>query len=262
MSEHQGTAVAMNVITLSREYGSGGGEIAARLARRLAWRLIDHELVVRVARQLGVPAAAARAYDEQADVGLLARFLRTLSPLEAGGLLDAGAQEGAVVEEAVDPRAYHATLRRVVEATAGAGQVVIVGRGAQVLLAARRDTLHVRVVAPLAQRIAYVAQREGLDAAAAQRRIQAKERARERYLQAHYRRRPDDAHLYDLIVNTGVLALDSAVDLIALALEHKGRQLAVPAAELGPAAGLGRYPARPVDFPTGPEGQPHPEDRG
>ena len=144
MSGHQSTAAAMHVITLSREYGSGGGEIAARLARRLAWRLIDHELVVRVARQLGVPAAAARAYDEQADVGLLARFLRTLSPLEAGGLLDAGAPEGAVAEEAVDPRAYHATLRRVVEATAGAGQVVIVGRGAQVLLAARRDALHVR----------------------------------------------------------------------------------------------------------------------
>src|SRR3954454_15496845 len=44
----------MRAITISREYGSGGGEIAGRLATRLGWRLVDHEVVVRVARELGV----------------------------------------------------------------------------------------------------------------------------------------------------------------------------------------------------------------
>jgi len=60
---------------------------------------------------------------------------------------------------------------------------VIVGRGGQVLLADRRDVLHVRVVAPLEHRVVYVALREGLDMDTARARVQAKDRARGRYMQ-------------------------------------------------------------------------------
>ncbi len=51
----------MRAITISREYGSGGGEIATRLASRLGWQLIDHEVVVQVAHELGVSEAEAEA---------------------------------------------------------------------------------------------------------------------------------------------------------------------------------------------------------
>ena len=265
MAEQHRPATIMRVVTLSREYGSGGGEIAARLARRLAWRLIDHEIVARVAQELGITAAEAATYDEQ-GAGRVARFLRSLTPLDAGGIvrdrepLEAGAVLGggalgvAPTGHGVDERTYHAMLRQVVEAVADAGQVVIVGRGAQAMLAGRRDALHARVVAPLEERIAYVARREGLGEAAARARIERKDRARARYLQAHYQRVPDDPHLYDLVLNTGVLALDSAVELLALALEHKGRQLAAPAEEAGPAAGLAPYPGPPGEF--GPPARP------
>ena len=237
---------AMSAVTMSREYGSGGGEIAARLARQLGWHLIDHEVVVRVAQKLGVKQAHVAAHDEQVE-GLAARFLSNLSSLttqwvelgERGAVLPTGAAEA---------EQYHAALRQVVEAAVSTGQVVIVGRGSQVLLAERRDVLHVRVVAPLEQRIAYVAYREGLDTAAARARIRRKEQARARYLQTYYRQQPADAHLYDLIINTGVLSLEDAVDLIGLALERKAGRLAVPAEALGPAAGLARYPGRPGDF--------------
>lgn len=61
------TIARMRAMTLSREYGSGGGKIAARLARRLQWQLIDHEVVVRVAQQLQVSEADAEAYDEHVE---------------------------------------------------------------------------------------------------------------------------------------------------------------------------------------------------
>jgi cytidylate kinase len=147
-----------------------------------------------------------------------------------------------------DPKTYHEALRRVVEAAIAAGCAVIVGRSGQVLLRDRRDVLHVRVVAPLDLRIQYVREREGLDEAAARVRIQRKERDRALYLQTHYHCRPDDAQLYDLVVNTGVLSLDDAVELICRGLAHKAARLAVPEAELGPGAGLARYPAPPEDF--------------
>jgi cytidylate kinase len=234
----------MRAVTISREYGSGGGEVAARLATRLGWRLVDHEVVVRVARELGVTEAVAAEHDEQVE-GLAARLLGAMQSID--WLAPATGSLAAPVTS-LDTGSYQAALHRVVVAAATEGQVVIVGRGAQVLLADRPEVLHARIVAPLAERISYVVRREGLDEAAARSRVALKDQDRQRYLRTHYDRHPADSHLYDLVVNTGVLTLDDAVDLIAQALERKAGRLRVPAAALGPAEGLAPYPGRPGDF--------------
>jgi cytidylate kinase len=137
-----------------------------------------------------------------------------------------------------------------VEAAADQGHVVIIGRGSQVMLAARRDVLHVRVVAPLDRRIAYVSRREGITSEEAGLRIRWKDRDRRNYLRAEYHQVTDDPLLYDLSINTAVLNLDSAVDLILLALEAKSTMLRLPEEELGPAAGQSRYPGKPLDLQT------------
>src|SRR4029079_1798010 len=98
---------------------------------------------------------------------------------------------------------YQAALHLVVHNAVNEGTAVIVGRRAQVLLGSRRDVLHARLVAPLEQRVEYVATREGLDTTHARARIDLKDRDRARYLQAHYHRLPSDPHLYDIVVNTG-----------------------------------------------------------
>jgi cytidylate kinase len=237
-------ASPMRAITISREYGSGGGEIAGRLATRLGWRLVDHEVVVHVARELGVTEAAAAEHDEQVE-GLAGRLLGAMQSID---WLVPATGDIAAPSGTVDAGSYQAALHRVVVAAATEGQVVIVGRGSQVLLADRPEVLHARIVAPLAERVTYVARREGLDEAAARARIALKDQDRQRYLRAHYDRHPGDAHLYDIVVNTGVLTLDDAVDLIAQALERKGRRLRVSPSELGPAEGLAPYPGRPGDF--------------
>ena len=139
-------------------------------------------------------------------------------------------------------------MRDIITAATTTGHVVIVGRGGQVLLADKRDVLHVRIVAPLEQCVAYVVSREGLDTEAASRRVQAKDQARTRYMQTQYRCQHEDPHLYDLVINTAVLSLDSAVDQICLALEGKANRISVPVEQLGPAAGLAPYPGRAADF--------------
>lgn len=231
----------MRAITISRQYGSGGGEVAALLAQRLGWQLIDHEIVAQVAHALGITEEEADVHDERVE-GFITR---ALGALQAAALVVPAAAVPVEQAEAV----YNEALRKVVETAASTGHVVIVGRTGQALLAGHRDVLHVRIVAPLQQRVIYVSQREGLDEAEARSRIQVKDRDRARYLQSRFGRSVDDPMLYDLVINTAVLDLESAVDLIILALERKARKLTVRTGELGPAIGLARYPGRPADLP-------------
>jgi CMP/dCMP kinase len=233
----------MRVVTISREYGSGGGEIAARLANRLQWQLVDHALVEHVASEIGISLEDAEGHDEQVE-GLIERILNNLQYIEPQLLVNEPA------EPAFSEADYHAEFAKIVQAAAERGQAVIVGRASQVLLAGQRDVLHVRIVAPLAQRVIYVMQRENLERAAAEARIAQKDRARARYLEQTYHHKSDDAHLYDLVVNTSRLDLECAVSIIAATLHEMGTTLAKPADQLGPSSGLPSYPTPPEDFPT------------
>jgi len=249
MNANPQSIVAISVITISREYGSGGGEIAARLARRLGWQLIDHAVIEQTALQLEVRETEVEKHDEdyvESDrQGILSRILEQLTPSAAatggGGIFLRTASSAETLP-------FQETMRDIIIAAATSGHVVIVGRGSQVLLADRRDVLHVRVIAPLELRVAYAARREGLDIETARSRVQAKDQARTHFMKTQYRSQHEDPHLYDLEINTAVLTLDSAVDLSCLALEAKASQLSVPQEQLGPVADLAPYPGTPTDF--------------
>jgi cytidylate kinase len=149
-----------------------------------------------------------------------------------------------------DSAVYQKTIEHIVEGAAAQGQAVIVGRASQVILADWRDVLHVRVIAPFAQRVASVMQREAVEHHTAEARIHRKERERARYLEQLYHHHPDEAHWYDLVINTSRLDLDSAVDLIGCTVYGMAKGLASNLDELGPATGFSRSPAPPEDFPS------------
>ncbi|HEX8997673.1 MAG TPA: cytidylate kinase-like family protein [Ktedonobacterales bacterium] len=241
MSAEEPGVSEMRAVTISREYGSGGGEIAVRLAQRLGWRLVDHEVVTQIARRLGVEEEDAAARDEHAESWVV-QFLSTMQTV--GPMVALPANLAFPPNEA----SYTRALREVVHGAALAGHSVIVGRGSQMILRERRDTLHVRVVAPLDLRVAYVSRRESLSHAEALQRVQQKDQDRRRYLSANYHHTPDEAHLYDLVLNTGVLDLDNCVDIIRVALNAKATRLGLPLESLGPGGVLPPYPTRPADF--------------
>lgn len=243
----------VRVVTISREYGSGGGEIAARLARRLSWDLVDHAIVERTARALGTTLEDAEAHDESTSgfVFQILEAMRTLSPASM-------ALAGAPPEAFLLADDYRQTAEELVRAAAARGRVVIVGRAAQAILADRHDVVHVRVVAPFERRVAYVMRREGVDRHTAEARIHRKDHERAGYLEREYHHRPDDAPLYDLVVNTSRVDLDSAVDVIcftlhAIATSGRGHESTTgepgKLGELGPATGVSRYPTPPADIP-------------
>ena len=109
--------------------------------------MIDHEVVVQVAHEPGVSEAEAEAHDERVE-SLVSQLLTNIHLFEPAALT------ATPIPTVTDASIYREARRRVIEAAVAAGHVVIVGRGAQALLANYRDVLHVRVVAPLDLRIA------------------------------------------------------------------------------------------------------------
>ena len=231
----------MRAITISREYGSGGGEIASRLARRLGWQLVDHAIVERTALEMGTSTQEAEAHDEYTE-GIVSRVLNNMLYLSPASMVT------APPEALLSDEDYCSVVNRIVRAAAARGHVVIVGRASQVLLAELRDVLHVRIIAPFEKRVAYVMQREGVDHHTAESRIHMKDHDRARYLQMEYHQKMEDAHLYDLVLNTSLLDLESAVEVICFTLQQKAKGLATKSGELGPAIGLSQYPGQPQDF--------------
>lgn len=134
MEVNQQAIAAMQAVTISRQYGSGGGEIAVRLARKLGWQLIDHAIIEQTARELGVYETDVSRYDEEHVEGTLSRILNGIRNLTAGAFVPSAsgalsAPPTAFAEErraVVNERAYQETMQQVVMAAAKTGHVVIV----------------------------------------------------------------------------------------------------------------------------------------
>ena len=134
------------LITISRQYGAGGSHVAQRVADLLGWRVVDNELVERVAAQAGL-APEDVAHREERVPGFVERLARTL----VAGTPEAG--PGPAIAVPVTDLAEADLVRiteRVVAQIAAEGRVVLVGRAAPAVLASERDALHVKLVAPRA----------------------------------------------------------------------------------------------------------------
>jgi cytidylate kinase len=137
----------VRIVTLEREYGSGGAMIAKRLAERLGWKLWDEQLTCEIARVAKVDENAARRCDERCD-SLLYRLFRVYA---RGSYERTLPLEGE--SRSFDADQMVAVLHKVVEDVASRGNCVIVGRGAPYILRRRPDTFHVFIYAPEEEKI-------------------------------------------------------------------------------------------------------------
>jgi cytidylate kinase len=205
----------MAVITISRMYGSGGSEVAQRIATALGWTLLDNALVDAVAQRLGVTAADVEAVEEKVPslVQRLADAMAYTSPELAPATAEA-------VMPPSDERVVEMTHRIIGEAVQ-TGDVVLVGRGAQCMLAAREDAIHAFCYAPMDALVARVARRRGIPADEARREVDEINSHREHYVKAHFKRRWKAHENYHLCLNTAWLGIDGAADLVLAAARAK-----------------------------------------
>ncbi|MGH7528121.1 MAG: AAA family ATPase, partial [Gemmatimonadales bacterium] len=194
------------LITISRQYGAGGSEVAARVAKALGWRVVDNELVERVAARAGLPPEDVAEREERVPtfVERLARTLAAATP----ELFPPPDTEGLV------PKLQEADLVRITETVvaeiAAEGRVVLVGRAAPAVLAREKDALHVQIVAPKDYRIRAAAERlkASLEEAAAV--LEDTDKMRGRYSREYYHRDWRDPVNYHMVLNTAALGVVGA----------------------------------------------------
>jgi len=205
------------VITITRQYGSGGSAVAKRAAESLGWTLIDNEFVEEVARRAGLPAEEVAQREERAP-GLLERLARTLAVSSPELFITAA----SVPQVEADEETIAKISERVIREAAAHGRAVLVGRGAQALLAQRPDALHVYVIAPRDFRIKLAIERLGVDPAKAEKVLDETDRQRDQYVKVNYGRHRQDPLNYDMVLNTGRLGLEGAADLIVVEVRRRG----------------------------------------
>src|SRR3984957_9583606 len=131
----------MTIVTIEREYGSGGGDIAQLLATRLGWKLWDQQLTEEIARLADCPKSVVEVREEKTDplyYRLFKSFLR-------------GSYEGSLNAHKlnlVDSECILKFTEQVVQHAAKAGDSVIVGRGSQHFLRNRQDAVRIFLYAP------------------------------------------------------------------------------------------------------------------
>lgn len=189
-------------IAISREAGSRGGTIAHRAGRKLGWQVYNQELLEYIAQEgafhqgltENLPPATAEWVEEQ-----LQQLLREQNLSRHPSILN---------------------LARIILALGAQGDVLLIGRGAGCILPGA-STLHVRIMAPLPDRIAYMSQWLRLTVAAAEEQVRLRDSSRAEFMTTHFHRQPTDVYQYDLLLNSSLLGEDLCAELIAQAARAK-----------------------------------------
>ena len=198
----------MPIVTVSRQYGSGGSEVAERVARALGWKLYDNAVVDEVASRLRMTPAEVSAREERVP-----SLVERMASAMALGVPEVMPVVGDIATQPSEERMVMVT-RRVIEDAVRAGPAVLVGRGAQCMLAARSDALHVFCYAPFDELVRRAVEELGVPFPEARKQVADMNRQREEYVKRYFSRDWRDLANYDLCVNTSRLGLDSAADLV------------------------------------------------
>jgi len=184
----------INIITIEREYGCGGGEIAQLVANRLGWKLWDQRLTEEIARLANCPKALVEEHEEKNDplyYRLFKSFMR-------------GSYEGAINApklNLVDSETILKVTKRVVEHAAEKGSCVIVGRGSQQFFKNRPDTLRVFLYAPRENKVQRLLKR-GKSEKEAEELVDTVDQERADFIQKYFNVAWPDRPIYHSMLNT------------------------------------------------------------
>lgn len=184
----------IRIITVEREYGSGGAAIAERLAKQLGWKLWDRQLTEEIARVAKVTHDAACRCDERVDP-LLTRLFRVYArgsyertlPMTEGQHFNADTMV--------------AMLHKVIEEAASKGNCVIVGRGAPFILRNRPDAFHVFIYAPVEEKVRRL-RGIGQSEKEARQLVEEVDRERSSFIRHYFGKEWPCRSLYNVMVNS------------------------------------------------------------
>jgi len=195
----------IRVVTIEREYGSGGAEIAKSVAERLGWKLWDQSLTTEIARLMECDCRVVEEREEKRDPlfhRLMMAFMR-------------GSHEGSLNAprlKMADAGCIREVAERVVKTAAEAGQCVIVGRGSAYYLQNRRDALHVFIYAPFEEKVRRL-RAGGKKDNEAVHLAETVDRDRAAFIRQYFGVEWPDRHRFHLMINS-TIGMEAAVQTI------------------------------------------------
>jgi cytidylate kinase len=184
------------VLTVSREYGSGGATIANTIAEELGWRLVDKDMITEISNREKVPPTEVAAFDEKVDPWFH-RITRLVWGLGADGI------SAVAPVEMFDAEKAASLSKRVIEEAYKMGKCVIVGRGAQCVLRDRPDVYHAFIYGRRADKVKRLQSRvsPGTDIEALMRTMDAQ---RVEYVRLHFKQNWLNPYLYDIMIDSKI----------------------------------------------------------
>ena len=186
--------IVVKIIVVEREYGCGGGQIAAKLADRLGWKLWDQLLTCEIARLADCNQADVRCREERVDP-LYYRLFKSIMRGSFEGSLNVHRLK------LLDADSIFHITERVVQQAASAGNCVIVGRGAQHFLRDRDDTLRVFLFAPKKDKVTRL-MAEGMSRTDAEESADSVDQDRAEFIQKYFQMEWPNRSLYHVMLNT------------------------------------------------------------
>jgi len=205
---------SIRLITVSREFGAGGSDLARELGARLKWPVLDHDIVHRVAERLRLDDGSVEPFDEHPP-SLLAR-IATVLIVPLPGMYSFPTATDVPTHDAIAD-----ATRRVIEDAAKSLPLIVVGHGAQCIFEDRIDVLSVRLVAPLQARVSRVAARQKISKPMATELVRRADQDREAYIERYFHRAWRSELLYDLQINTGTIGISEAATMVTRLVERR-----------------------------------------
>ena len=215
----------MSVITISRQFGSGGDEIAAKVCSMLEYLYFDKQLMLQVAADMGLSEYEVVDFSEDTYKmrGFVDRVLSWRGP-RVVAQVDTWKEEpvGTITKEVIelDEANSMALVQKTILSVYGCENAVIVGRGGQAILKDKPNVLHVRIESPYSERVKRLRSRENYSPGGAKEAALKHDRTSSEYLQRFYGIDWNDPLLYDLVINTGKLSIETSAQLIVEAVKQ------------------------------------------
>lgn len=229
----------MAVVTLNGQLGGAAREVGQEVARKIGADYVDRLLLAEAAKRVGatVSALAEKELEHLSMASRLTRLVQTAFERSAytgsGGdpffgpgvdaLLVRPYPEGdedqpATSSKEIDDNRFFQVISDIIKDLAEAGNVVIMGRGSNLVLKNFPDVLHIGVVAPLEFRVETTMHRDGSTREEAEKYIADEEQSRINFFKKHFKAHPDDPILYHMMVNPGTLGIETSANVIVQAL--------------------------------------------
>ncbi len=205
------------VVTIARQFGSGGSDIAHLVAQNRNLVYLDQQIIAQVAQRLGIDIEYATHQDEK-TVGMSDHILGAIQAANPFNLHYNTLRDRASALTQSKELSYFQITQRVILELASEGNAVIVGRGSQFLLHNAPRTLHIYIFAPLPYRIEIIMKQFQLNRQDASQLIEQRDHEQDAYLRRYYGTDGRQPGLYHLLINTGLFSFEHAADFICQAL--------------------------------------------